>query len=302
MASYDVGLGLLRGLQEGIKSYQDRSSRLEELDFQEKQRQDAIKREEQRDSARQTFELDKMAKDFQYKKQLEDQRALADAKKQRSLGSGASGEGLVGNRYSDPLKQLKLEEEVSARTQSPVTGYNKTNRERLTDVDKRTLKGAASSVQSFNNSLDSLKEKVSGASKMDLLNPYSDVSKAIKQDLRNLQLAYKNEDFAKLGVLAGPDLQLLEQVIEDPGSLSNVLSGKEGVLSRYDQLQNTVNKGFDQRLENYGLLKGDAPQAQVPQKPAMSSEDQQALQWAMQNPRDPRAQKILQMNKMNAGR
>jgi len=64
---------------------------------------------------------------------------------------------------------------------------------------------------------------------------------------------YKGEDFAKLGVLAGPDMAILDKVIEDPGSISNLIGGRGGVVNRYQQLKDRVNRNYIDKIGSYGL-------------------------------------------------
>ena len=66
----------------------------------------------------------------------------------------------------------------------------------------------------------------------------------------SLLLELKN--FAELGVLAGPDLDLLQSMIGDPtGFIQTMLKGgSEGVLAQLDELQDMVNTSRDRSYEN----------------------------------------------------
>jgi len=150
-------------------------------------------------------------------------------------------------------------EKVRKRNASVVPGYVKSDDYNADPVDERKIKVGYQDIKNFNGILDSLKTRVEGADPRELANPYSNTAKSIKQDLRDLQLIYKSESFAKLGVLTGPDLSILEDVIENPGSISNLWSGKAGVLSRYEQLKNKVNTGFDGVASSYGLVRSPQP-------------------------------------------
>lgn len=173
--------------------------------------------------------------------------SLADPYGAKAIAAQNAKTGLIKN-------QMELAEASRKKTTSPVPGYQKGPNYVADDVEERSLRSGAASVQKFNGVLNALRSKVQSASKADLANPWSNVSKAIKNDLRDLQLIYKSKDFAELGVLTGPDLSLLEQVIEDPGSISNLYSGNDGVLSRYSQLQEKVQRGFDARAQAAGLI------------------------------------------------
>lgn len=137
---------------------------------------------------------------------------------------------------------------------SPIQGYQKTENYVATPIEEKALREGQAQIGRFNNVMDGLKAKVAAASQADLANPLSDTSKAIKNDLRDLQLIYKGDAFAQLGVLTGPDLKILEDIIENPGSFSNLVSGKEGVVSRYDQARDRVNTGFQNKVTTLGLV------------------------------------------------
>ncbi len=149
------------------------------------------------------------------------------------------------------------------RASTPVPGFTKGPGYNADKVQERALTDGYVSIQKFNRTMGSLKDKVSKADVKDLANPASNVRKSIEQDLKNLQLLYKGPAFAQLGVLAGPDMAILDSVIENPGTLSNLISGKKGVTSRYDSLLNNVNAGFNDAALAHGLVL--APQAAKPQ-------------------------------------
>jgi hypothetical protein len=95
---------------------------------------------------------------------------------------------------------------------------------------------------------------IESANPRDLINPYSKTRKEIDNLRRDLQLVYKNEDFAKLGVLAGPDMAILEQIIENPASVSNLISGKEGVAQRLRSVADRAETGFQTKAQSFGLI------------------------------------------------
>lgn len=167
------------------------------------------------------------------------------------------------------LAQLrKLQSDADAKEKgrgSPVKGFKTTGDYAASSVEASKLRKGYADVQKFNSSLGSLESRVKNASKAELANPFSNTSKAIKNDLRDLQLMYKSPSFAELGVLTGPDLALLEEVIEDPGSLSNLYTGKDGVLARYGQLRDRVNTNLTTTLQSYGLEPEQTEQIVAPQ-------------------------------------
>lgn len=147
---------------------------------------------------------------------------------------------------------LKTDEQRK-RSLSPIPGYRKTEQYVGDEIEERTLRKAHTDLKKFQTTMTALKQRVKSAKPEDLANPYSDIRKAISNDLRDLQLTYKGEAFAALGVLTGPDMSILEQIIENPGTISNLISGKEGVTKRYDQALGRVNNAFNARIQSMGL-------------------------------------------------
>lgn len=145
-------------------------------------------------------------------------------------------------------------EEQRRKGVSPVVGFQKTANYVASPEEEKQIRSANADRLKFNTAMDGLISKVQSASKEELANPYSDVAKAVKNDLRDLQLVYKGDAFAKLGVLTGPDMAILSEIIENPGTVSNFISGKPGVLERYQQAKDRVNTGFNLRAESLGLV------------------------------------------------
>lgn len=201
---------------------------------------------------------------------MQQERAAADP-------FGLKATGATNAKLEQTKKTLDINKEKKAQelaTKSPLAGYDKADDTPIDAVSARQLKEASGDLAKFNNQMTELEAAVRNASKKDLANPMSNVSKDIKNRLRDLQLTYKSDAFAKLGVLTGPDLQLLEEVIENPGSVSNLLSGKDGVLQRYKNVKARVGQNFNSKAESYGLVptglvpggivKGAPPPASAP--------------------------------------
>lgn len=149
--------------------------------------------------------------------------------------------------------------EASRKTKSPIKGYEKSDDYVGTPEEEKHLRTAKSETDKFNGIMDGLQARVKSASIKDLANPWSSVSKDIQNDLRDLQLIYKGPAFAQLGVLAGPDMKILDQILEDPGSISNLAQSlksgnNDNVIGRFKQAQDRVNAGFRAKTESLGLV------------------------------------------------
>lgn len=277
MSNFDLqGTGILQGGVQGfIQGMRDSEDRkFKQMEFDAKQRADSLSKERQ-------AKLDEIAakdKEFDNRRQV-----AAMGKKVPTLAPGQSitqfnpselpndEDYLRAKAEADmtPVKKAiqnmqfekakgdadKAKDEARKRGLSPIPGYQKTDQYVGDETEERSLRTAYTDYDKFRTTMNNLKAKVQSASKEELANPYSDTRKAIANDLRDLQLTYKGEAFAKLGVLAGPDMGLLESIIENPGTLSNLVSGKEGVLKRYDQALSRVDHAFDARVKSLGLAK-----------------------------------------------
>ena len=171
-------------------------------------------------------------------------------------------------------RQVKLQEEsAGAKLSKPkaksVPGFEHDNQTEVTDPEIRTLRDASADGNTMNKTLTEIADLTKSASEEDLLNPVSDVNNLIKNKIARAQLTYKGDSFAKLGVLAGPDMNILNQIIEDPTQIAGLAKGKEGIVKRLMDLKNSINYGIDAKMESRGFKrKGMLPQAnaQQPQK------------------------------------
>lgn len=271
-------LGLLgsgiQGFAKGLMDVEERNERQEDrkfkrLELEAKMKADQEERtrkqaEEERKGFSEVLDARKIgvpvpagAKSF---RDIDPSAPLSEEYKQRQeLQAMQDPYGLKGLQVQNAkMGLLKSQEEMADKARkkatSPLPGYQKGPDYMAGPAEEKALREGYADVQKFNNTLDRLKARVQGASKRDLIDRTSDTYKAIQNDLRDLQLIYKGQAFAGLGVLTGPDLGLLEQVIENPGSLSNLYSGKEGVLSRYEQMKSKVTANMDAKAKTYGLI------------------------------------------------
>lgn len=93
-----------------------------------------------------------------------------------------------------------------------------------------------------------------------------------------------------LGVPSGPDTKITLELIGDPNSKLNEMAGVMPKL--LDNLDAYFNRKVDTKMRIHGIKKssGERP------TPAAAGRDDAALEWAKENPEDPRAAKILELN------
>lgn len=118
--------------------------------------------------------------------------------------------------------------------------------------------------------------------------------KLLKQKISEAQIQQKT--IKDLGVLNGPDLPLINNTLGDVGSFATLATlGPDAAKAR---MQEAVNSSKN-NLHSEAFARGYKPKGQVqqPQKQqALAPQDAQAIQWAQQNPHDPRAAQILQIH------
>lgn len=152
--------------------------------------------------------------------------------------------------------------------------------------DAKQLKEAFESKKNFDNKIQemiALRQKHGGGA---ILNR-EDVGRG-KQLSKDLLLEYKN--MAKLGVLSAADEAIINEIIPaDPLEYNSplaALQGQDPILHKLKKFKNDSDKDFQTRVST--RTRGGGKVA--------SSEDEKAIAWAMNNPQDPRAAKILKMH------
>jgi hypothetical protein len=265
----DTSLGLLggaasfgQGFMKGMNDAEDRKFKRMEYEARAKARETEAERHEfnkRLEAKKAGLIVPPMGESFDPGAAQYDPKWVEMQERLRTAGAladpyGAKAAAADNARAMAHQRETEQREKERRRNVPPVQGYQRTDNYVADPTEERQLRGGQAATRNFVNLLDMLKSQVSQTSQGELTNPLSNKRKQIDQTLRDLQLAYKNEDFAKLGVLAGPDMQILEQVIENPGSLSNLVSGKAGVIQRYDDLRNRAAANFDKKAQSYGLV------------------------------------------------
>lgn len=273
MADYGDSLGALgagfKGFAQGLMDAEDRKYKRIEMDAKlAAQREDRERQKAEDEAKAQEADRKKREKLVEYSEKFDVPEGITDVS-EMPLNPEPSERYLKviqARAEADPYgaKQagaLKARVEAGAALEeqrrkgiSPVLGFQKTANYVASPEEEKQIRSANADRLKFNTAMDGLISKVQSANPAELANPYSDVAKAVKNDLRDLQLVYKGEAFAKLGVLTGPDMAILSEIIENPGTVSNLISGKPGVVERYMQAKDRVNNGFSLRAESLGLV------------------------------------------------
>jgi hypothetical protein len=109
-----------------------------------------------------------------------------------------------------------------------------------------------------------------------------------KQLSKDLLLTYKN--MAKLGVLSQSDEAIVNAIIPaDPLAATLPGQGPDPILEMLTKFKNDLSLDFDTRIQN----RIKTPESKLQKELPLSNEDQDALDWANENPNDPRAKAIM---------
>ncbi len=177
-------------------------------------------------------------------------------------------------------KEEKREQRRILDSKGNTIGYARTPN------DVKSLTSAVEQKFKFDQTLDemiSLRQKHDGGA---LLNR-EDVDRG-KQLSNDLLLIYK--DLAKLGVLSVADEKILRSIIpEDPLAFHwSGIAGQDPILHKMTKWKGDINSEYNTKL-NTRLRPEEATEAP-------KSKNQDAIQWAKDNPDDPRAARILKHN------
>lgn len=166
----------------------------------------------------------------------------------------------------------------------PVQGYSP-----KTAADKPLPEAAQKQVMGARNLQDAVGgylSKLEGWSNSKMLNP--DQRAEMGNAYNNMMLQAK--EAYNLGVLNGPDYDILQSVVKDPTKLTSVLTSNQALGDQARSLRNIAANIEKTALEAHG--KKYTPRQDATKQ--LSPEDQQAAAWAQANPSDPRAAKIKQ--------
>jgi hypothetical protein len=141
-------------------------------------------------------------------------------------------------------------------------------------------------TQNLRSAISEYRAALSDFGALDALNPAKRATMGTKYN--NMMLQAK--EAYNLGVLNGPDFEILQSVITDPRSAKGVITPKSALDTQASELDRIMG-GV---AETSSQLKPRGAGQSAPKAKSLSGQDRQALDWANANPNDPRAAKIRQ--------
>lgn len=114
----------------------------------------------------------------------------------------------------------------------------------------KKVRSIVSNVNPIVTNIRKAQAKLKNASAKDYLDPT--FRREVSGLLNDAKLTYKSDAFAQLGVLTGPDLEILDAVISDPFSIKGMASGPQAVAQSYDRAIEQIKTRIESGLAPFG--------------------------------------------------
>lgn len=140
-------------------------------------------------------------------------------------------------------------------------------------------------IDNLQSAINNYREKLKTWKPQDALDPNK--RSTMTTTYNNMMLQAK--EAYGLGVLNGPDYSILTDTIADPTSAKGIIYGATGALDKQAETLNDLMSNMKNSIK-----KSQNIMPKNEKMPQLTSEDKKALDWAKQNPNDPRANAIKQ--------
>lgn len=210
-------------------------------------------------------------KEWQEIKKLQAETAKASADANRKPGDDPFTKSVKLMDYKDQREKAKRDEEM--RRYSQVGGWQLSEGATPTQDDAKKFKAGVSAARTLLENLNEYQTLLANKG-----SEYGGKAAQRMESLaRDIQLSAKNEDLYGLGVLTGPDLELLESLIQSPTGLSDQIGWWQGDRARNkaQQFREMINTRIDSKAKTYGfepssewstLASGGAKKGTAPEK------------------------------------
>jgi hypothetical protein len=139
----------------------------------------------------------------------------------------------------------------------------------------------ADALLNMNDALENYGEKLVGFSNLSMLRP--DERAKIGNAYQNTLLQAK--EIYNLGVLNGPDKQILEQIIANPIDFRTAAISTDALIKQVDAMKNIIQNQNTNLSKVYG-------QPEITFNKKLTAVDAAAMEWVKANPNDPRSAAI----------
>lgn len=168
---------------------------------------------------------------------------------------------------ADARNEARQEKLASKESEMNIPGYTRSPEIKPQGTEVKALRSAVTASKSLFDNIDKMK---------DLVDKYGSFEAGgvggaeMKSLARDIQLSAKNEDLYKLGVLTGPDLRLLEDIIANPSSLESLFTRDKTRQSELDTFKNSIATRLKAASETLGYKPVQKQTEQTPKVPGQS--------------------------------
>jgi hypothetical protein len=222
----------------------------------------AIGQKGQMDRLGMSSELQFMEKEDAFERQLE-------LEKQRQKGREELQNKKIAEQREKQARSAGERPQLRNEPNSSVIGF-----EKVADVGARPLE-----VEKFRNSATTFKTLIDKIDRYKNMidrygpfeNSFSNAGAEMQSLARQIQLDAKNQDFFALGVLAGPDLDLLESVIPTSSKMSNILMPASSAKAQIESFKNNLERKLTDKAASLGFRRAKPlEETTIPQTPGSS--------------------------------
>lgn len=126
----------------------------------------------------------------------------------------------------------------------------------LSKTEVRDVRAATTQTAPLIENIQKAKQLIENSTRKDWTDP--GFRNQVNGYLRDAQLTYKSKAYADLGVLAGPDLDILEEVLVNPFTLTGAYMGPEQVAKSYDQALERIKTRTKAFVKQYGYTPSES--------------------------------------------
>ncbi len=160
---------------------------------------------------------------------------------------------------------------------------------RATKEDLQKYKQAQIEADTLLGALDDYRKTFSGASNTQRLESITGVNTPLNTSYNNAALLAKGEVLYNLGVLNGPDLDIIRRTLADPSTFKSLAVSSEDVNESIGKIETIIKRGLAKRAEVIGIAPPQATGQQGQDNPLLDEARQAIARGA---PRDAVIQRL----------
>lgn len=163
----------------------------------------------------------------------------------------------------DITLQGKVKELQDKEKELVVPGYTKGSEVQPTPAEAQKLRKATATSELLSKKLGRMRELVSNKGSFEY---GGEAGQEMESLATEIQLIGKSPELYELGVLAGPDLTLLQKITADPTSLSSLFTRDKTRLKQIDTQIQSLKDKLETSSKSLGYQKKEEPKKEEPKK------------------------------------